>query len=72
MLSRMGSSFAHACKKLRYLTSNPDFPRFKVRTLSRLFRWRLHCALNIPAIVDLPNGMPVSTCLLAGMGAERR
>jgi FkbM family methyltransferase len=53
-VSLEGLSFAHLRNKVRYLTSHPGFQQSKVRTLSRLCHWGLHCALNIPAIVALP------------------
>jgi FkbM family methyltransferase len=40
--------------KCRYLFAHPGFRQTPVRTLSRLFRWRLQCALGIPATVRLP------------------
>jgi FkbM family methyltransferase len=54
VVSLRGMSFAHVRNKVRYLTSHPGFQQSRVRTLSRLCHWGLRCALNIPAIVALP------------------
>jgi FkbM family methyltransferase len=54
MVSLRGVSFAHVRNKVRCLTSHPGFQQSRVRTLSRLCHWGLRCALNIPAIVALP------------------
>lgn len=40
--------------RAQYLFGHPGFRQSPIRTLSRLIQWRLHCALGIPATVQLP------------------
>jgi FkbM family methyltransferase len=40
--------------KCRYLVAHPGFRQARVLTLCRLLRWRVQCALGIPATVRLP------------------
>ena len=40
--------------KYRYLAAHPGFRRSKLLTLTRLLRWRVQCALGIPATLRLP------------------
>jgi FkbM family methyltransferase len=40
--------------KYQYLIAHPGFRRSPTLTLARLLRWRVQCALGIPAILSLP------------------
>lgn len=53
-VSQTRSRFYEIQGKCRYLLANPAFRRSRVVTVSRLFWWRLHCALGIPATLSLP------------------
>lgn len=48
------STFHEIRGKSRYLLAHPGFRQSPLRVLSRLFRWRLQCALGIPGTVRLP------------------
>lgn len=45
--------FKETFNKLRYLRNHPAFRQAPAVALARLVRWRVHCALGIPAILDL-------------------
>jgi len=45
--------FEETFSKWRYLGNHPAFRRAPAVTLVRLVRWRVHCALGIPATVNL-------------------
>jgi FkbM family methyltransferase len=49
----MRERFREIRGKWRYLRGHPGFRRAPASTVFRLVRWRLHCALGIPATVDL-------------------
>jgi len=49
----MRAKFQEMRGKWRYLQGLPGFRRAPATTLFRLLRWRLHCALGIPATVTL-------------------
>jgi FkbM family methyltransferase len=52
--SLMNRLFQEFHGKWRYLTNHAGFRQAPLMTLSRLFRWRLHCAFGIPATVSIP------------------
>jgi FkbM family methyltransferase len=45
--------FGDTLSKWRYLLNHPGFRRAPALTLGRLMRWGVHCALGIPATVNL-------------------
>lgn len=45
--------FEMTFSKWRYLRNHPAFRRAPALTLARLVRWKIHCALGIPATVNL-------------------
>lgn len=49
----MKKPFQETLGKWRYLQKNPAFRKAPAVTLGRLVRWRVQCALKIPAIVKL-------------------
>ena len=53
-VSHVRNPFSEIRGKCRYLQAHPAFRRSRLRTLYRLFRWRLQCALGIPTTVHLP------------------
>lgn len=48
------SAFQAIRSKYQYLISHPGFRRSPTLGVSRLLRWRLQCALGIPAILSFP------------------
>jgi FkbM family methyltransferase len=52
-LPRMQNMLPRLQGKWRYFRTHAAFRQSPLTTLFRLFRWRLHCALGIPAIVNL-------------------
>src|SRR6266404_6828211 len=53
-LSVLRMAFQEVRGKCRYLMAHPGFRRSRVLTLSRLLRWRVQCAMGIPATLRLP------------------
>lgn len=49
----MKNPFERTMSRWRYLTSHPAFRQAPLVTAARLFRWRIHCALRIPATITL-------------------
>jgi FkbM family methyltransferase len=53
-LSLIGSNLAALKEKWLFLEGHPAYRRSPAQVMFRLLRWRLHCFLKAPAIVELP------------------